>query len=289
MYELHLFAGAGGGILGGLLSGKIPIGAVEVSEYEREVLTTRQIEGDLPEFPIWDDVKTFGRDAKTKGYLEFLRAVRGSLCISAGFPCQDISVAGKGAGISGSRSRLWEESARIVEAIRPAEIFLENSPVIRKRGGVEIVRRFAELGYFCTWGTFSASQIGAHHKRARWWCLGLSDADDEGINRRFGSEKKGVEHGPLDEGGKARIIDRLRIDSKPGVGGVSDGLAHWLDENTSGEFWNAEEKGLPRIGGDYDRKTRAARIRAAGNGQVPLCCACAYLILKDLAEALRNA
>ena len=86
MRELHLFAGAGGGILGGMLLGHTTVCAVEIEPYCRQVLLQRQRDGILPKFPIWDDVCTF--DGKTwRGKVDI---------VAGGFPCQDISSAGGG-------------------------------------------------------------------------------------------------------------------------------------------------------------------------------------------------
>lgn len=99
MNELHLFAGAGGGILGGMLLGHSCVCAVEIEPYCRKVLLQRQRDGILPKFPIWDDVRTFDG-----------RPWRGKIdVVCGGFPCQDISCAGKGAGIGGARSGLWSD------------------------------------------------------------------------------------------------------------------------------------------------------------------------------------
>lgn len=86
--SLHLFAGAGGGILGDLLLGREIIGAVELEAYPREVLLSRQADKILPYFPIWDDVTTFRLDnPETKQYIEFLQSIKDDLCICGGFPC----------------------------------------------------------------------------------------------------------------------------------------------------------------------------------------------------------
>lgn len=88
MYELALFSGAGGGILGGKLLGWRCIGAVEVGEYQRGTLGQRQNDGSLSPFPIWDDVTTFREDnPETAEYIQWLRGeVSGELVISGGFP-----------------------------------------------------------------------------------------------------------------------------------------------------------------------------------------------------------
>ena len=86
LYTFHLFAGAGGGILGDLLLGHIPIGAIEIEEYPRKVLMQRQRDGILPPFPIWDDVRTFGIAEETKPFIEKLKEVSEELAICGGFP-----------------------------------------------------------------------------------------------------------------------------------------------------------------------------------------------------------
>ena len=138
---LHLFSGAGGGILADLILGHIPVCAVEINDYCRRVLLQRQADGILPRFPIWDDVRTF--DGK---------AWRGRVDIVAGgFPCQDISAAGKGAGIEGERSSLWSDMARIVGEVRPRYVWVENSPMLVGRGLTRVLGDLASLRYDASW------------------------------------------------------------------------------------------------------------------------------------------
>ena len=107
MYELELFAGAGGGILAQQLLGHLTVGAVEITPYCRNVLLQRQRDLCLPVFPVWDDVTTFRADnPECAAYIGWLRSIRSELCISGGFPCQDISSCGKGVGIAGAKSGL---------------------------------------------------------------------------------------------------------------------------------------------------------------------------------------
>ena len=159
--ELALFAGAGGGILGGHLLGWRTICAVEWDAYAASVLVARQNDGCLPPFPIWDDVQTFDG-----------RPWRGRVdVVSGGFPCQDISSAGKGAGIEGERSGMWVEMARIIGEIRPQFAFVENSPMLTSRGLGRVLGDLAEMGYNARWGVMGAFHIGAPHKRERIWVL----------------------------------------------------------------------------------------------------------------------
>ena len=135
--ELALFAGAGGGILGGHLLGWRTICAVERDAYAAQVLVQRQNDGALPAFPIWSDVCSFdGRP--WRGLVDV---------VSGGFPCQDISAAGNGAGIDGERSGLWREMARIVGEVRPRFVFVENSPLLVRRGLAVVLGDLTELGY----------------------------------------------------------------------------------------------------------------------------------------------
>ena len=140
---LHLFAGAGGGILGDILLGHQPICAVEIEPYCQQVLHARQQDGLLPWFPIFADVKEFDGTP--------WRGIADVVC--GGFPCQDISAAGKGAGIGGARSGLWREMARIVGEVRPRFVWVENSPMLVGRGLGLVLLDLAEMGVLCTMGS----------------------------------------------------------------------------------------------------------------------------------------
>jgi len=159
--ELHLFAGAGGGILGGILCGHTTVCAVEIEPYCRKVLLQRQRDGILPEFPIWDDVRTF--DGKPwRGKVDI---------VCGGFPCQDISCAGKGAGIEGERSSMWKHMARIIGEVRPQYAFVENSPMLVGRGLSTVLADLAEMGYDAKWGIVGAHHVSAPHRRDRIWIV----------------------------------------------------------------------------------------------------------------------
>lgn len=170
MNELALFAGAGGGILGGTLLGWRTVCAVEIEPYAASVLIQRQNDGILPPFPIWDDVCTFdGRP--WRGIVDV---------ISGGFPCQDISVASSTkTGINGKRSGLWEEMRRIIGEVRPRHILIENSPEIVNRGGVRVITDLALLGYSAQWGVIGADFIGGPLERERIWIACTDEINGE--------------------------------------------------------------------------------------------------------------
>ena len=195
MNELALFAGAGGGILGGHLLGWTTVCAVEWEPYPTSVLITRQNDGILPPFPIWDDVRTFDG-----------RPWRGRVdVVSGGFPCQDISAAGKGAGIDGERSGMWHHMARIIGEVRPRYVFVENSPILTSRGLGRVLGDLAALGYDAEWGVLGAVDAGAPHKRDRIWIVGTF-ADSTGLDR---DQRRAKSAGQLRASGLANGGDDL--------------------------------------------------------------------------------
>ena len=181
MRELALFAGAGGGLLASYLIGWRTVCAVEIDSYCRNRLIDRQRDGHLPRFPIWDDICTFD-GMHWRGHVDI---------ISGGFPCQDISAAGQGRGITGERSGLVFEMLRIVDEVRPAFVFAENSPQLRTKGLATIVERFISMGYVGRVGVLGAGDIGANHERKRMWIVAIA----KGIGcrpRREGRPASGI-------------------------------------------------------------------------------------------------
>lgn len=178
MKTLHLFAGAGGGIIADMMLGHTPVAAVEIDPFCREVLKARQRDGWLPEFEIFEDVRDFnGKDFRGKVD-----------CICGGFPCQDISCAGKGEGIHGERSGLFFEMARIVREARPGYVFMENSPNIVCRGIEAVLWEMDAMGYDARWCVLSAAAVGALHRRDRWWGLFANSAS---ARRETGGDREG--------------------------------------------------------------------------------------------------
>ena len=166
MNELALFAGAGGGILGGRLLGWKTVCAVEYDAHAASVLVARQNDGSLEPFPVWDDVRTFD-GIPWRGVVDV---------VSGGFPCQDISVANvSAAGLEGERSGLWAEMRRIIHDVRPRFALVENSPALTFRGLGTVLGDLAEMGYDARWGVFSAADVGARHLRERIWIVAHAD------------------------------------------------------------------------------------------------------------------
>jgi DNA (cytosine-5)-methyltransferase 1 len=211
--ELALFAGAGGGILGGHLLGWRTICAVEIEPYAASVLIARQNDGILPTFPIWDDVCTFdGRP--WRGLVDV---------VSGGFPCQDISSSGTGGGIAAERSGLWREMRRIIGETLPRFVFVENSPVLTSRGLGDVLRDLAALGYNARWGVLGARSCGGPVERERIWIAGTHK-----------------EHGETRMGGvecEAPLLRRVRgecpsfwLQAPPVTIGVEHGVDSYMDQ-----------------------------------------------------------
>jgi len=211
--ELHLFAGCGGGILGGILCGHRPVCAVEIEPYARRVLLQRQRDGLLPWFPIWDDVTTFdGRPWRGKAHV-----------VCGGFPCQDISVANaKAEGIDGERSGLWKEMARIIGEVVPRFVFVENSPALLIRGMGTVLGDLAAMGYDARWGVFSAADVGAPHIRERVWILAHTHEVGTEI-REFAKPRRPLSRDWVD------FPKPAQLDAESPILRVDDGMADWMD------------------------------------------------------------
>lgn len=164
---MALFAGGGGGLLASRRLGWRTVCAVEVDPFARSLLIKAQKHGHLERFPIWDDVKTFDGN-EWRGCVDV---------VSGGFPCTDISPAGGKAGISGPKSGLWAEMARVVGEIRPRFVFIENSADLVFRGLERVLCDLASMGFDAEWGVMGACAVGAPHKRERVWVLAF-DPDD---------------------------------------------------------------------------------------------------------------
>ena len=287
--EMALFAGAGGGILGGHLLGWKTVCAVEWEPYPACVLVARQNDKILPPFPIWDDVQTF--DGKPwRGLVDV---------VSGGFPCQDISAAGGGAGIDGARSGMWREMARIVGEVRPRLVFVENSPMLVGRGAAVVISDLAKMGYDCQWCIVSASDCGAPHQRDRFWLLAHTNDYEYCANGEQKGKEDGIQ-GECRKKGLARQSCRTSYDTEILADSMCNGPQgigkEWGTEGSSGlrsgarsnqkqrlqsgsKFggWWASEPDVGRVADGV--AARVDRLKAIGNGQVPLCAATAWRLL----------
>lgn len=157
---LDLFSGIGGLSIA-LERWVKPLAYCEINAYCQALLLSRMADESICNAPVWDDIKTLDGNI-------FQGAVD---IIYGGFPCQDISVAGAGKGLDGERSGLFYEILRLAKEVKPKYVFLENVPAITSRGGLEVVKEIASLGYDARWCVISAASVGALHRRERWFLL----------------------------------------------------------------------------------------------------------------------
>ena len=165
MNELSLFSGAGGGLLGTHLLGWKHIGYVEFNDYCQRVIRARINDGILDNAPIFTDVCQFVQSGAAQQYRGFADVV------TAGFPCQPFSVAGKRAGVDDERN-MWPATIECIRLVRPRYALLENVPGILASGYFgTILGDLAAAGYDARWRVLSATEMGAPHKRDRLWIV----------------------------------------------------------------------------------------------------------------------
>ena len=231
--------------LGGGLLGWRTVCAVEWEQYPASVLCARQNDGLLPPFPIWDDIQTF--DGKPwRGIVDV---------ISGGFPCQDISAAGKGKGITGERSGMWSHMARVIGEVRPRYVFVENSPILTSRGLLVVLGDLSKMGFDAEWGVMGADNARLPHRRKRIWIL-ATDPNCKYVERRNQEaflQKRGIQRRNND-----------------GVDQNQFGLRSLFQPGLCRKF-----NGLP---GQVDR------LKAIGNAQVPIVAAMAWNVLRERLE-----
>lgn len=109
-------------------------------------------------------------------------------CVTAGFPCQDISFAGEGAGLAGERSGLWWQVRRTLRMVRPKLALLENVAALLNRGMGTVLGSLAAIGYDAEWHSIPASAVGAEHERDRVWII----AADAGCYQQLQSQRVNV-------------------------------------------------------------------------------------------------
>lgn len=210
MRVLDLFSGVGGFSLGLERAGMRTVAFCERDAWCRRVLAQH-----WPEVPIYDDVRAIGA----------VRLAADGIAadvVCGGFPCQDISFAGKGRGLDGARSGLWWEYARIVDEVRPRWVLVENVGALRARGLDVVLGCLAALGYDAEWHCIPAAAVGAPHRRDRVWIV--ANADGAGLAQR-----------QPEDPGRARPVCGAGPqrsgwwDVEPAVGRVADGVPGRVD------------------------------------------------------------
>jgi DNA (cytosine-5)-methyltransferase 1 len=285
---LDLFSGIGG-ISVALSPWVRPIAYCENDRHAQAVLLSRMRWGGIKTAPIWDDVTTLVQGVLPGDAVDI---------IIGGFPCQDISCAGNGIGLEGKRSGLFFEIVRLVRELRPPFVFLENVPAITLRGLDRVLLEFSALGYDCRWTIVSAEEIGAPHRRERWFLLahangelgriqsigqstseGPTFACDDGQEESL-AHSDGIRGG---EGQHQSQIWRWQPDSESGCGHLEDSKCERPQEprrecgvaesgrqagDAFSSSWWAVEPDVGRVA--HGISARVDRLRGLGNAVVPL-------------------
>lgn len=161
--ELALFAGGGGGLLGSHMLGWTPEGYVEWDDYCQRILAARIRDGLIPNAPIFGDIRAFIGEGYAASYQGMVDV------ISAGFPCQPFSVAGKRLGEDDPRN-MWPPTIECIQLVRPRYAYLENVPGLLAGGYFgRVLGDLAEAGYDARWAVLGADDVGGWHRRKRLW------------------------------------------------------------------------------------------------------------------------
>ena len=291
MRELSLFTGAGGGILGSKLLGWTTIGYVEWNDYCQRVLRQRIEDGLIDNAPIFGDIRAFLNEGYARSYSGMVDI------ITAGFPCQPFSVAGKRLAENDERN-MWPETRECIRTIRPRFALLENVPGLLSSGYFgTVLGELSEIGYDARWRVLSAAEMGAPHKRDRLWIVANSRCESERCeSNRFNNKQlngatekfRATQRDGFTNGGKdvadtnsqgfpsQRIKTGLRKTEREACASFERGGL--LGNKWNSEWW-AVEPDVGRVANGVAR--RVDRLKAIGNGQVPAVVRAAWNILSE--------
>jgi DNA (cytosine-5)-methyltransferase 1 len=274
---LDLFSGIGGF---SYAAERIVGGFETVQFVEREPFCQKVLRNHWPDVPIHDDICTYDPAPGTADV------------VVGGFPCQDISQAGRRAGIeNGDRSALFFELLRVVRLVRPRFIVLENVAAIADRDLGIVLGSLAAAGFDAEWACIQASAVGGCHRRDRWWAVAYA-----GDIRSTGRAKRYSEAQTRIKASQRSNADGLDLDAIRGISADSNQLRlQGADELAKGgPAWEAatarlvpdwrtylSEPGLRR--GDDGLSGRVDRLKALGNAVVPQVAAIPLLRVKELA------
>jgi DNA (cytosine-5)-methyltransferase 1 len=251
---LDCFAGIGGFSLGLERTGGFEtVAFCEIEPFPQKVLAKH-----WPGVPIYDDIRTLTAERLAADGI----AVD---VITGGFPCQDISTAGKGAGLAGERSGLFYEIARLIGELEPRYVILENVAALLGRGLGDVLGTLAEIGYDAEWHCIPASYLGAPHRRDRIWIVAYPaqlQRDGGEFYRKHGKGKIS-EFG--DCSGAARNVAHPDSAQRQG-GGLPIGILTEYSKSSSASWWGAEPD-VGRVANGVPG--RAHRLKGLGNAVVP--------------------
>lgn len=225
MNSLSLFSGIGGMSLAAEWAGFTTRAFVENNKFCQQVLNKH-----WPEVPVYGDIKGFSVELLVERGIDPASIT----LIEGGFPCQDISLAGGGAGLAGQRSGLWFEYYRLIRDIRPKYVVVENVSALVKRGLKTVLGCLAEIGYDAEWDSLSAAEVGAPHKRERTFIVAYPHA-------KRGAKRMGhiLERAEAVRQRGTGLRTELWLQTPDSVGGMDDGSARKLYKPRVGSLGNA--------------------------------------------------
>ena len=265
MRMLDLFSGIGGFALAAETVWRDELDLVafcEIDPYCHKVLNKN-----FPQVPIHEDIKIL--DGTAFKDIDLL---------TGGFPCQDISVAGRGEGLSGDRSYLWFEMLRIIRDVRPRYALVENVPMLTSRGGTRVLADLAEIGYNAEWTIISARDVGARHLRKRIWIVAyprketsVSDTAIKRLQGTIGEEHERTGKRPAKRSGEVSNSDSQRLQGSEETGDTQEEgkepQDQFLTRLSRGETYWETEPNIRRVANGVP--SRVDRIKGLGNAIVP--------------------
>ncbi len=254
MRVLDLFSGIGGFSLGLERAGMRTVAFCEIEPFPRRVLAKH-----WPEVPIYDDVRTLTAERLASDGVEVD-------LICGGFPCQDVSRAGRRAGLAGKRSGLYRELVRAIRVVRPKHAIVENVAALVEDGLDVVLGDLAASGYNAEWDCVPAGSIGAPHQRDRVWIIAHSQGGNDG-NGDAGSAV-GQEPQSGNRAGSCITPDAEGIGCGSGRAGRSPDSFAWLRDATRWNTGHAYREGLAEresVNGDARQEQQAAERAAIGN------------------------
>lgn len=266
MKVLDIFSGIGGMSLGLQRAGFETVAFCEIDEWCRRVLAKH-----WPKVPIYDDVRNLTAAGLRADGIDRIDLICG------GFPCQDISLAGKGAGLEGERSGLWREYARLIGELRPRFVLVENVGALRGRGLCTLLGDFASLGYDAEWHSVPAAAVGAPHLRDRVWIIARARSEPARVVRGESCAFCGFAFAGDDAFGCPNCNGEGMDDAAPDAAGA--GLAHVRGlfgsiaralAAASASWERPTEPPLRRMDDAISPELDARRVKALGNAVVPL-------------------
>lgn len=250
-----LFSGIGGFDLGFERAGMRTAWFCEQDDYCRRVLNRH-----WPDVPVYPDVtKLRGSEVERVDVL------------AGGFPCQDLSLAGKGAGITGSRSGLWSEYARLIGELRPRYVVVENVTALLGRGFGTVLGDLAALGYDAEWDCIPASAVGAPHRRDRVWLVAYPGG--ERLEEQRASVAVQAQESAVERGGDLADPEGVpQREPSDETHSVAVGGEAWNEpvnggEHGGGSGWWEVEPALDRVVDGFPG--RVDQLAALGNALVP--------------------